>query len=246
MLSVMQGIHVKSRRAVSTRRTSRHRVRDAIQQMIVEGRFRPGEKLVQLQLSRQFGVSLGMVREALFELEGLGLVESSHNLGARVRSLDAQALHELLVFREMFDAVAARECCGKLGEEDALQLREMAERIYTLTVAGDYAEKNLVDREFHLRIVDLSGNRLLMMLARQHHVLGKVFGTTVEPEGTLKGHLAIVDALLAGDKDQAERVARKHLRPNAIFKSLAEGLLVGRGKTQDARDRTGTDTSRPG
>ena len=230
----MQGTHVKSRRMPSTSRSSRHRVRDAIQQMIVDGRYRPGEKLVQLQLSRQFGVSLGMVREALFELEGLGLVESSHNRGARVRSLDAQALHELLVFREMFDGVAARECCGRLSEQDALELRAMAEHIYTLTVAGDYAEKNLVDRQFHLHIVELSGNRLLMMLARQHHVLGKVFGTTADPEGALAGHMAIVDALLAGDKDQAERAAREHLRPNLLLRSLAEGLLVGRGRTEGA------------
>ena len=101
--------HVKSKRAPRARRIARHRVRNSIEHMIVNGRFRPGEKLVQLQLSRQFGVSLGMVREALFELEGLGLVESFDNLGVRVRSLDAQAMHELYVLREVFDGVAARQ-----------------------------------------------------------------------------------------------------------------------------------------
>jgi DNA-binding GntR family transcriptional regulator len=207
----MVRLAVKSGRATGTRRIARHRVRNAIERMIVDGRFRPGEKLVQLQLSRQFGVSLGMVREALFELEGLGLVESFDNLGVRVRSVDAQLLHELQVLREVFDGVAARECCGKLKEEDAAQLREMAQQVYVLSVAGEYQEKNLLDRQLHLRIAELSGNRLLAALARQHQVLGKTWGGTKNAKDTLDGHLAIIDAIMAGDADKAEQAAREHL-----------------------------------
>jgi DNA-binding GntR family transcriptional regulator len=208
----MVKLGVKSGRSTGGRRIARHRVRNAIEQMIVDGRFRPGEKLVQLQLSRQFGVSLGMVREALFELEGLGLVESFDNLGVRVRSVDEQLLHELQVVREVFDGVAARECCGKLKEEDADELRRLADRIYLLSVAGQYDEKNLLDRQFHLRIAELSGSRLLTALARQHQVLGKTWGGTTNAKDTLAGHLAIVEAILAGDPDKAEQAAREHLK----------------------------------
>jgi DNA-binding GntR family transcriptional regulator len=199
----------KSRRR---KRSSRHRVRAAIEEMIVNGRVRPGERLVQLQLSRQFGVSLGMVREALFELEGLGLVESFDNRGVRVRSLDARTLHELLAIREMFDGMAARECCGKLTEATATELCGLAERIHELTLAGEYAEKNLLDRQFHLRVAELSGNRLLMALARQHDILGKSVGGTINAQETLAGHLAIVRGLVSGDADEAERCARQHIR----------------------------------
>jgi DNA-binding GntR family transcriptional regulator len=208
---IMGKLAVKSGRAPGTRRIARHRVRNSIERMIVEGRFRPGEKLVQLQLSRQFGVSLGMVREALFELEGLGLVESFDNLGVRVRTLDAQMMHELRVIREVFDGVAARECCGKLTDADADELRQLAQQIYMLSMAGEYEEKNLLDRQFHLRIAELSGNRMLTALARQHQVLGKMWGGTTNAKDTLDGHLAIVDAILAGDADKAEQTARQHL-----------------------------------
>lgn len=208
----MENARTKPERAPAARKIARHRVRKSIEQMIVEGRFRPGEKLVQLQLSRQFGVSLGMVREALFELEGLGLVESFDNRGVRVRSLDAQAMHELSVLRELFDGLAARECCGKLQEKDAANLRQMAEQIYRLSQAGEYEERILLDRELHLRIAELSGNRLLMALARQHHLLGKIVGTTMDAKVTLDGHLAIIHAILANDADLAERTAREHVR----------------------------------
>ncbi len=202
----------KSPRSGSARKIARHRVRNTIEQMIANGRFRPGEKLVQLQLSRQFGCSLGMVREALFELEGLGLVESFDNRGVQVRSLDAQAIHELQVLREVFDGVAARECCGKMKERDAQDLRELAQRIYDLSVAGEFEEKNLLDRQFHLRIAELSNNRLLSDLSRQHQVLGKVWGQTINAERTLREHVAIIDAILKADPDKAEALAREHLR----------------------------------
>lgn len=206
----MEKLYAQPRHARLTSKSPRTRVRNAIERMIVEGRVRPGEKLVQRQLSRQFGVSLGIVREALFELEGLGLVESFENRSTRVRLLDAQAMHELQAVREMFDGTAARECCGKLSEQDAANLRQIAEQIYASTLAGDYEKKNLLDRDFHLRIVELSGNRVLIALARQHQVLGKVTGSMTDAARVRSGHFAIIDAILAGDANEAERAARCH------------------------------------
>jgi DNA-binding GntR family transcriptional regulator len=208
----MEGVQVKTRRSSSAKNSSRHQVRSGIERMIVDGRFRPGEKLLQHQLSRQFGVSVGMVREALFELEGLGLVESFDNRGVRVRALDARTVDELDVIREVFDGVAARECCGKLKPQDVAELRQMAERIHFLSGVGAYEEKNLLDREFHLRIAELSGNRLLVALARQHQVLGKTSGSMTDAERTLEGHLAIIDAIVSGDHDRAQQAAQGHLR----------------------------------
>lgn len=208
----MEGVQIKAGRSSSAKNSSRHRVRSGIERMIVDGRFRPGEKLVQHQLSSHFGVSIGMVREALFELEGLGLVESSDNRGVRVRALDARTIHELDVIREVFDGVAARECCGKLKPQDAAELRQMAERIHFLSEVGAYEEKNLLDREFHLRIAELSDNRLLVALARQHQVLGKTSGSMMDARGTLEGHVAIIDAIVSGDPDKAQQAAQLHLR----------------------------------
>lgn len=213
---------LKSRRAAGTRRIARHRVRNAIEHMIVEGRFRPGEKLVQLQLSRQFGVSLGTVREALFELEGLGLVESFDNRGVRVCAVDAEMIHEIQVVREVFDGVAASECCGKLKTKDADELRRLADQIYVLFLAGEYEERNLLDWQFHRRIAELSGNRWLAALARKHQALGKTWGGATNAQETLDGHLAIIGAILAGDSDRARAIACERLRQTHSESSGAE------------------------
>lgn len=200
------------RRPAAARKLARHKVRDAIEAMILEGRIRPGEKIVQLQLSRMFDVSLAVIREALFELQRSGLVEAVDNLGMFVRELDAQAVREFYTARELFEGLAARECCGRLKPEHASELRELAEEVYQAAIADRQQEKAALDRKFHSRIVEISGNRLLVGMGQQYRVLGKMVGARYNPEETRARHLAIVDAIESGDPEIAERVAREDIR----------------------------------
>jgi DNA-binding GntR family transcriptional regulator len=219
----------KPERSQAARKVGRHRIRKAIERMILEGRFRPGEKLVQFQLAKKFGVSQGLIREALFELKEFGLVETSDNRGMFVRSLDARSIYEMLVIREVFDGVAARECCGRISAEDAAKLRKTADAIYEAAVAERQDKKISLDRDFHLEIARLTDNRILMMWAQQHHVLGKVVGNarTIAPEETRRGHYAIIDAILSGDRDLAERAAREHVL--AAWPTFEASLTRGPG-----------------
>jgi DNA-binding GntR family transcriptional regulator len=215
---------VKPRRSQAARKVGRHRIRKTIERMIVEGQFRPGEKLVQSQLAKKFGVSQGLIREALFELKESGLVETADNFGMFVRTLDARGIHELLVIREVFDAVAARECCGRMTPAAAAKLRAMSAKQYELAIAGHQKEQVALDRQFHLELIKLTDNRIMQMWAKQHHIVGKIMGNAqlVAPEGTHRGHLAIIDAILAGDRDLAEKAAREHIRVSwPIFEAAA-------------------------
>jgi len=191
------------------------------------GKLRPGEKLVQLQLAKKFDVSQNMIREALFELKEYGLVETSDNRGMFVRSLDARGIQEMLVIREIFEGVAARECCGRMSTKDASKLRKLADDILDVTLAGKHEAKIALDREFHLEIVRLTDSRILMMWAQRYHFLGKVVGNarTIGPEETWRGHNAIIDAIMAEDRNQAEEAAREHVR--AAWPNLEESLVSG-------------------
>jgi DNA-binding GntR family transcriptional regulator len=211
------------RRALGSRKVGRHRIRREIERMILDGRFRPGEKLVQSQLAKKFGVSQGLVREALFELKEGGLVETSDNRGMFVRTLDDRSIREILIIREVFDGVSARECCGRASAADVARLHQMADEIFNLAVAGQEKKKAMLDRQFHLEIARLADNRILLTWSQQHHVLGKVFAAASGPEETLRGHHAIVDAIAAGDRNQAENLAREHVR--AAWPTLV-GLLT--------------------
>lgn len=219
----------KSNRSPASRKVGRHRVRKAIERMILDGRFRPGEKLVQAQLAKKFKVSQGLIREALFELKEHGLVETSDNRGMFVRSLDARSIYEMLVIREVFDGVVARECCGRMSASDITRLRKLADTIYQRAMDGRQQDKVALDRELHLKLAEMTDNRLVLMWAQQHYTFGKAFGMsrTVDPEGTRQGHHAILDAIAAGDREQAERVAREHVR--AAWPHIEQALAAGPG-----------------
>jgi DNA-binding GntR family transcriptional regulator len=193
--------------------------------MILEGRIRPGEKLIQLQLSRLFDVSLGMIREALFELQASGLIEAFDNRGIFVRKLDLAAIREFYTVRELFEGLAARECCGRLKSKDATKLRCIAQEIYDHALAENHREKSQQDRYFHQVIVESCGNRLLVAMQQQYRVLSKILGANTDPKSTLSGHLAIVDAIETGSREKAERSARKHVR--AVLSVIERKLAAG-------------------
>lgn len=221
----MAAIKQKEPKPVAGRKVARHKVRDAIETMILEGRIRPGEKIVQLQLSRMFDVSLGMIREALFELQRSGLIEAFDNRGIFVRRLDPQTIREFYTVRELFEGLAARECCGRLKPKEAGELRAMVKEVYQLAIAGRQAEKVKLDRDFHSRIVKISGNRLLVTMSQQYRVLGKIVGASTDPKGTRDSHLAIIDAIESGDPLKAEFAAREHVRRvlGVVEEKLASG-----------------------
>src|SRR5262245_44250981 len=99
---------------VSTRKLARHEVRRVLRQRILEGKCRAGTKLVQGQLAKDFGVSIGVVREALLELQAWGLVETKDNHGVTVRGWNLERLLESYDIREMLEGLSARLCCGRL------------------------------------------------------------------------------------------------------------------------------------
>ncbi len=180
--------------------------------MILDGRRRPGSRLAQQALARQFGVAQSVIREALLELQARGLVEASYNRGLFVSHIDAQRLLESFEVREAHERLAVRLCCERTTRADLRQLAQTAERAYSLGKAGRLDEMGALDREFHQRLVRLSGNGMLVRLAESHWVLGKTVRIGRDPRVVRAEHLAILKAIEAGDADEAERVVRDHIR----------------------------------
>ena len=80
--------------STARRKVARHQIRVDLQQRILNGEWRPGSKLIQQQLAKEFGVSMGLVREALLELQAWGLVETHDNRGIFVRRWNVDRLLE--------------------------------------------------------------------------------------------------------------------------------------------------------
>jgi len=190
---------------------ARHHVREEIQRRILSGESKAGERLSQQSLARELGVAQGTVRESLVELQWLGLVESVDHLGVFVGNLDASHICQAYQVREFLEGLAARLCCNQAGRGDIAALRGMADDIYELARKNKEEEMGKLDRKFHLHIVELSRNRILLRLAETYRVLGMTVRASRDPNIIHEEHMGIVEAIEKNRADDAERLARRHV-----------------------------------
>ena len=88
--------------------SARHRVRNGVEQKILCGEFPSGTKLRQVRLAKHFGVGQGVVREALIELQLMGLVEIFDNRGVFVTHLNSKKLKDAIEVRAAIEGMAVR------------------------------------------------------------------------------------------------------------------------------------------
>jgi DNA-binding GntR family transcriptional regulator len=200
-----------SRSAGSSETTARGRVREDVRRLILSGELRPGTRLTQQQLAKRFGVAQSVIRESLLELQFSGLVRSVDNLGIFVSDLDVGRLLEGYEVREVLEGLAARLCCERASRSDVRELGEMVQRIYELGTAGNDAERGALDREFHHRLILVSGNPILARLTEVYHVLGLIALASRPHEVIRDEHMAVVKAIETNDPAEAERAARHHV-----------------------------------
>lgn len=215
-------------RPVGSTTLARHRVRDAIQQLILSGTYRSGERLVQQELAGRFGVAQSVVRESLLELQFCGLVEAVDHSGMFVRGLDAKGLLQAYQIRELFEGLAARLCCESAGRADLRDLAELAQTTFELARQGELRATSEADRRFHCRMVQISGNELLARLTEGYQVLGMFVRANRDYRQVRDEHLEMVKAIEANQSATAERLARRHVREAwlTIKQQIDEGTFV--------------------
>ena len=204
-------------------RIARHHVREEIQRRILSGERKPGDRLSQQSLAKDLGVAQGTVRESLLELQWLGLVESVDRFGVFVEKLDAARICEAYHVREALEGLAARLACNHAGRADISALCAIADDILRRSRENKEEEQGTLDRTFHLKITNLSRNKILMRLAETYRILGMAVRASRDPEAVHEEHLRIVQAIEHNFPDEAERLARQHVaRARQMLEQQAE------------------------
>ncbi|GCE01933.1 GntR family transcriptional regulator [Embleya hyalina] len=143
------------------RRPLREQIRQYVTEAVVAGRWAPGERIVERRVAVELGVSQAPVREALRELEQLGLVESEPNKGVRVRSFSETDLREIYPVRAGLEETAARLALPRIDDERLAALDRHVAALHAASTAGDAAAQVRHGVAFHREIVAASGNALL-------------------------------------------------------------------------------------
>lgn len=208
------------------RQLTRHRVRESIKQMILDGANRPGERLVQEQLAKQLNVSRGIVREALMELQAGGWVQTTDNCGSRVSPLEPERMIEAFEMRELMEGLAARRCCERITVAQVRELHEMTDAMDRHFHAGRWREGGQLDRQFHLRLVEIAGSQMLGQVASGFLAVTKFVTAEVKDlDEPARNHRTLLEVIASGDSARAEQVAREHVHSNRqnVERALAAG-----------------------
>ncbi len=185
---------------------------------IVNGQLRAEDKLVEERLAEQLGVSRGPVREAIRQLESLGLVTKRPYKGAFVSDLDENEVIELQAVRLVLEGMAVRLLTENATPEKLAELEEIIEKMRGVAKRGDRRQILVHDADFHDALVRLSGNGVLadtwepLSIKMRRFLLLKRRHTHRNIQDIVSTHKKILDAIRSGDPDQAEEVLHDHLR----------------------------------
>src|SRR5262249_15559139 len=136
-------------------------------EMIVSGYFEPGFRLYPVRLAEKFGVSLTPVREALMQLASEGFIDGVQRRGFHVRTPDGRAVQDLWTVRLALELMAgeltvARLIAGEVSDREVDRLDAIQNEIDQDPETIPQGRKHELNSQLHRRIVEMSGNRLLL------------------------------------------------------------------------------------
>jgi DNA-binding GntR family transcriptional regulator len=189
----------------------RHLSRD-----IVSGVLAPGQRLIELQLAAELGVSRSPVREAIHRLATEGLVEIRPRRGAFVAALTPKDLQDVFDVREQLERTAAGLAASSAGPERAADLAAIDAECTAAAAAGDVAAFFASNDRLHNLIAELSGNAYLRQLQRSaaqrsFRALFLLADSDAFLSRSVQEHHAIVEAISRGDRAAAETAMGQHL-----------------------------------
>lgn len=189
-------------------------VRDVIRGLY-EGRYEPGQRLYEAQLTRIHGISRGPVREALNKLAAMDIVELTLQRGARVKVLRVdEALDTLVVVRELI-ALAARLAALNIDRPGAREkMASVGRDLATFDPSSDGAEFALARDSFYAALTEIAGNTQLkaMLPVVRIHLIRVQFRAVLRATDATKhkDYRRIAQAVLSGRPGEAEAAVLAH------------------------------------
>lgn len=192
-----------------------------VRRAIIEGRYGPGQRIVEQKVATELDISRTPVREAVRRLETEGLVATEPNRGAQVRSLSDDDIADLYEARSRLEGYMAELAARRADDDDIAGLAQSAERFATAAASSvddqDRARVLMrVNDDFHRRLV-IAGRaeqvRRLLASAIDFPLVFRAFDlfTPAEVERSVLFHRLIVDAVGGREPERAGRLMVEHV-----------------------------------
>ncbi len=189
---------------------------DEVRSAILDKSLPPGLRVTEAGLAKHLNVSKTPVREALLRLRQIGLIEDDGRRGGRVIAPSRTAIEHAFEIREALEVFAARAATAKATPSQLMAIQTAAEASLTGAEAGDRAAFSHWDSVFHERIAVTTANPRLIGLLDDACALIATLRSRDLPHARAsiecaKGHVAISNAIRAGDGAAAAAAMSAHL-----------------------------------
>ena len=200
------------------------------------GRLSSGSQISEPKLVEMLGIGRTPVREAIQQLEVEGLVKRIPRRGTVVRVPNRDDIVDLFELREGLESYAVMLATRRISAEELIRLRSLCNQLKEIASEMKDAGQKVLDREgmrhflaadmsFHLLLISATGNKQIMKIVSDSHVMSQIFSTTRQEhdlnvvQETYRLHSEILDAVASSDGQAAAVLMTQHIR-----QSLSEAI----------------------
>jgi DNA-binding GntR family transcriptional regulator len=205
---------------------------EQLREAIIMGELPAGTPLRLDELARSLGMSISPIREAVRQLEALGLAKHVPHQGARVLDFDVEELRDLFQVRLALESLAVRRAAERFTDEDADAARAQLDRFDAASTLEDVREAMRAHTDFHFTLYEASQSQWLVALIRPAWDRSERFRPALltSKDGPQQRHRAydqaLLDACVAHDPEAAAAALHDHLELASV---IFEHELAGRG-----------------
>ncbi len=189
---------------------------EKIREDILNGRYATGDKLVEIKLADELGVSRTPVREALKQLELDGLVENIPNRGVVVKGISKKDIDDILTIRLCIEGLVGQWAAERILDHEIKELEEIFDLMEFYSQKGDVEKIFELNTKFHETLYQTTKSRYLEGVLNDFQLFIKTArNSSLKSEGriqnALEEHRQIVDALKNHDIEGTRRALVNHI-----------------------------------
>jgi len=192
------------------------RVYQNLKIQIIRGNLKPGTRLLEEELSKAMNISRAPIREAFNRLEKEGFVAIIPRKGAAVSKITARSIEDIFEIRESLESLAVKKSIGKISIKELEKVGESFKKFIDKSTNTENCIQYLaLDKKFHDLLSHNCGNKklieLLANLQEQIHWLRNISLKRITFAGSVREHLAIIEALKKNDEKLIIKALLQHL-----------------------------------
>lgn len=183
-----------------------------LRDQIMTQKLRAGDRIVESQVAKDLGVSQAPVREALLQLEGMGLVESKPYVGCYVLPFNTEIINQAFELRNMLEAYSAEFAVEKMKKQDICEMEEHLQNMWKALDAGDRLTIINEDNNLHAVMVKSVNNPMLLKMWQMSALQWASLTISYydDMEYIVRSHVKIIELLRKKDLGELKKELKIH------------------------------------